>query len=380
MQYRSFGKKISFRPSALGFGCMRLPTTGTPGAIDEPEATRMLRYAIDQGINYIDTAYPYHEGNSEKWLGRALKDGYCDKVKLATKLPTWLIDNASDFDRYFEEQCTRLQTETIDFYLVHNLQEKLWPVVRDVGICDWLLEKRDQGRIGSFGFSFHGRLHLFKSIIEYCDEWHFCQIQYNYMNEHVQAGTEGLVYAASKGLGIVVMEPLLGGCLARPPKPVQQVWDNAAPPADPVSKAFEWLWHIPEVSVVLSGMSEMAHVEQNLALAASSICNKRCEDDLELIQLVKEAYECLNIIPCTNCGYCLPCPEGVDIPVNFEYYNSAITFGGVNLQLNKALYGHLEDERRASSCKACGTCEDQCPQEIAISEWMPEVNKALSTA
>jgi len=380
MQYRYFGKKIDFRPSALGFGCMRLPTTNGPGAVDEPEATRMLRYAIDSGVNYLDTAYPYHDGNSEKWLGRALQDGYRRKVKLATKMPTWLVTESSDFDRYFEEQCRRLNTDVIDFYLVHNANEKFWPVARDLGVCEWLKNMQKSGRIGYCGFSFHGRLELIKAIIEFFEGWQFCQIQYNYMNEHIQAGTEGLTFAAEHGLGVVVMEPLLGGCLADPPESVKQVFNGAPQPADPVTTALNWLWNKPEVSVVLSGMSTMDQVEKNMALASLSGINTLSRDDLELVDRVRQSYERLNIVPCTDCGYCLPCPEGVDIPVNIEYYNSVNTFGGGQLQLNRALYSNLEEDRRAGSCTACGTCEDLCPQQIIISELMPEVARTLGSS
>ena len=208
MQYRTFGRS-DFRVSALGFGCMRLPVIGGDAdAIDEPLAIRMLRHAIDQGVNYFDTAYPYHGGNSERVVGKALKDGYRRKVKIATKLPSWAVNQTSDFDRFLDEQCRRLQTDFIDFYLVHNLQATLWPKVRDLGVLDWLRRIKAEGRVGEVGFSYHHDYDLFASIVD-AHDWAFCQIQYNYMNENVQAGTKGLHYAARKGLAVIVMEPLM---------------------------------------------------------------------------------------------------------------------------------------------------------------------------
>jgi len=218
MQYRRFGH-LDFEVSALGFGCMRLPTTGKPGKIDEPAAVEMIRWAVDHGVNYIDTAYPYHGGNSERLLGAALEDGYRDKVALATKMPIWMVEKADDFDRFFDEQCERLRTERIDFYLLHNLQAPTWPKIRDLGAIAWLEKARADGRIGPVGFSFHDRADVLKEILDYYSGWSLCQIQYNFVNEDVQAGTRGLEYAAGKGLAVVIMEPLFGGTLAAPPEP-----------------------------------------------------------------------------------------------------------------------------------------------------------------
>ena len=241
MKYRKFGK-TGFNASALGFGCMRFPTTGSDGAVDEPEAIRMVRYGIDSGINYIDTAYPYHGGDSERILGRALKDGYREKVRLATKLPIWEVKEAADFDRLLDEQLARLQTDCIDFYLLHNLQAPTWPKVRDLGVLDWLRKVKAAGKIGEMGFSYHDDYDTFVEIIDANPDWVFCQIQYNYMNEEVQAGTRGLEYAASKGLAVIVMEPLLGGCLATAPEPVKEVFELARSSRTPADWALQWLW------------------------------------------------------------------------------------------------------------------------------------------
>ena len=217
MQYRKFGS-LDWGGSALGFGCMRLPVLNNDsGEIDEREATRMVRHAIDSGLNYIDTAYPYHRENSERFVGRVLQDGYREKVRLATKLPIWKVNEAEDFDHILDEQLSKLQTDHIDFYLLHGLGNERWSKVRDMGIREWLLKARESGRIRHIGFSFHDELPVFKEIVDSFEEWDFCQIQYNYIDIENQAGTEGLKYAAGRGMAVVVMEPLLGGRIVNPP-------------------------------------------------------------------------------------------------------------------------------------------------------------------
>ena len=377
MQYRRFGH-LDFEVSALGFGCMRLPTTGKPGKIDEPAAVEMIRWAVDHGVNYIDTAYPYHGGNSERLLGAALEDGYRDKVALATKMPIWMVEKADDFDRFFDEQCERLRTERIDFYLLHNLQAPTWPKIRDLGAIAWLEKARADGRIGPVGFSFHDRADVLKEILDYYSGWSLCQIQYNFVNEDVQAGTPGLEYAAGKGLAVVIMEPLFGGTLAAPPEPVQKIWDEAPGRPSPVDMALRWLWNKPEVSVVLSGMTTLEHVKQNVASACASGVGTMTEAELQLIARARDAYGALNPIPCTGCGYCMPCPNGVAIPDNFQLYNNAVVFKGSSRQLNRNLYNDMPAGKRAEACIQCGECEEKCPQKIAIGEWMPRVHEALA--
>ncbi|HEX7715494.1 MAG TPA: aldo/keto reductase, partial [Bacillota bacterium] len=267
MQYRPFGKS-GFQVSALGFGAMRLPLEG--GKIDEAQATRMVRYAIDRGVNYVDTAYPYHDGASEVFLGSALKDGYRDKVKLTTKMPSWLIQTAADFDKYLDEQMKRLQVDHLDFYLLHSLDGERWPKLRDLGVLEWAEKAIAAGRFSHLGFSFHHGPEVFRSIVDGYDHWALAQIQYNYMDVENQAGIAGLKYAASKGIPVVIMEPLLGGKLTAPPRPVQAIWDSAAQKRTPVGWALAWLWDQPEVATVLSGMSSMEQVEENVALAEKS--------------------------------------------------------------------------------------------------------------
>src|SRR5512136_2480109 len=280
MQYRNFGK-TGWQVSALGFGCMRLPVIDVQGkmVINIPEATRMVRHAIDRGVNYVDTAYSYHEGNSERFLGRALQGGYRHKVKLATKAPCWLIQAPEDFDRYLNEQLEKLQTDHIDFYLLHGLRTGRWQQMRDLGAREWAEKAIADGRIGHLGFSFHDEYNVFQQIVDEYDRWTFCQIQYNYMDIENQAGTKGLEYAASKDLAVVIMEPLLGGRLVNPPESIQQMWDGAQKKRASADWALQWLWNQPEVSVVLSGMSTLEQVQQNLASADASGVNVLTEQE-----------------------------------------------------------------------------------------------------
>ncbi len=376
MRYREFGP-LDWKVSALGFGCMRFPIKeGEHSNIDEPEATRMLHYAIDQGVNYLDTAYPYHGGNSELVVGRALKNGYREKVKLATKLPCWKVEAAEDFDKYLNEQLEKLQTDHVDFYLLHALNKKNWPKMRDLGVLKWAEGAMADGRIGHLGFSFHDKYEVFQEIVDAHDGWTFCQIQYNYMDVENQAGARGLRYAASKGLAVVIMEPILGGRLVDPPEPIQRVWDTAAQKRTPADWALQWLWNQPEVSVVLSGMSTMQQVEENVASADASAINTLTAEDLALIEQVREKYEALCPIPCTKCEYCMPCPNGVDIPRNFTVYNQGVMYDKADY-VRQGYKNWIPEEERASACIQCGECEELCPQSILISEWMPIVHAVL---
>jgi predicted aldo/keto reductase-like oxidoreductase len=382
MQYRTFGK-LDWKASALGFGAMRLPTIDNdPAQIDEAEATRMVRYAIDHGVNYVDTAYPYHREKSEPFLGRALQDGYRERIKLATKMPCWKIEATSDFDRYLEEQLERLQTDHIDFYLLHSLGEKHWPQVRDRGVLGWAEKALADGRIGHLGFSFHDTYDLFREIIDASDLWTFCQIQYNYMDVEYQAGTKGLKYAANKGLAVVVMEPLRGGRLTKSVPPVvQEIWDSwpgqeGIPPRTPAEWALQWVWNQPEVSVVLSGMSTMEHVVQNVESASRSGPGTLTADELILYDRARQAYEALSPIPCTDCKYCLPCPNGVNIPRVFEVYNDLMMYGDED-RARMVYNSFLKAEERADMCIECGDCLEQCPQDIEIPDWLAKIHEML---
>lgn len=376
MQYRKFGK-LDWEVSALGFGAMRLPTLdGDTAKIDEPEATRMLRYAIDQGVNYVDTAYPYHGGQSEIFVGKALKDGYREKVKLATKMPSWLVNEAADFDKLLNEQLEKLQTDHIDFYLLHALKEEWWEKYKELDVMEWADKAIADGRIGHLGFSFHDKYPVFQQIVDEYDKWTFCQIQYNYMDIENQAGTQGLQYAAEKGLAVVVMEPLLGGKLVNPPNPIQKIWDTAPNQREPVDWALQWLWNQPEVAVILSGMSTMEQAEQNLVSAnASGVGILSMEADLQLFDEVRIKYQELSPIDCTACEYCLPCTEGIDIPRNLQIYNQGIMYQDIDGA--RHAYTFIPEEARANLCIQCLDCEQVCPQNIPISAWMDHIHEVL---
>ena len=375
MLYREFGK-TGKRVSALGFGCMRFPTLEDGKTINEIEATKMLHHAIDSGVNYIDTAYPYHYGESEPVVGRALKNGYREKVYLATKLPSWLVKSREDMDKYLDEQLVRLQTEYIDFYLIHSLNRKFRDNVVENGLFDFMDSALASGRIKHIGFSFHYNLDLFKEIVDSYD-WDFCQIQYNFIDEDYQAGTAGLEYAASKGLGIVVMEPLRGGKLvSKVPEEVMKIWESAEVKRTPADWALRWVWNHPEVSLLLSGMSAMSHVVGNLKSSENALANSLSAEEPGIIERVKAFYKSRIKVNCTACGYCMPCPTGVSIPTAFELYNDAIMFDDVAGH-KKSYNQFVKPEMRASQCVECGRCETLCPQNIPIIEKLKDVAATL---
>lgn len=380
MQYRNFGR-IDFKVSALGFGCMRFPTLDgerlSPNIVED-EAIGMVRHAIDNGVNYVDTAYPYHGGQSEIVLGKALQDGYRKKVKLATKLPVWMVESPADFDKLLNEQLQKLQTDHIDFYLLHSLNQSRW---RDIVLEHNLLAEASKaladGRIRHLGFSMHDDYETFVEIVNGTKLWSFCQIQYNYMDTQNQAGTRGLKFAASKGLAVVIMEPLLGGRLVDPPKDICALMEAFPTRRSPAQWALQWLWDQPEVSVVLSGMSAMPQVEENLQFADASRIGVFGDAEQELIAQVREKYRARTVVPCTKCNYCMPCPNGVNIPGNFEFFNYAHLFDDVAGGRFK-YQAFLTEAQRSSKCINCGTCLELCPQKIPISEWMPKVTALLA--
>ena len=379
MQYRKFGK-LDWKVSALGFGCMRLPQLdAVPSHVDEALAIKMIRYAIDNGVNYCDTAYLYHMGNSERLLGKALKDGYRAKTRIATKIPPNMVTTAADFDRILNEQLGKLETEKIDFYLLHGLNTESWPKMRDLKIIPWAEKMIKAGRIGYLGFSFHDKFEVLKEIIDYYGNWTFCQVQYNFMDIENQAGRRGVEYAAGKGLGVVVMEPIRGGLLAKePPESIKKLWQASTRTWSRAEWALQWVWNQPEVSVVLSGMSTMAQVEENVVSAGRSGPGTLQKADLAFIDKIRESYQGLCPIPCTACGYCQPCPNGVLIPDIFRLYNEAVMYGDMNVgKMRYASPFGIKPEHRADQCIECGTCEQQCPQKITIIDWLKKVHEAL---
>jgi predicted aldo/keto reductase-like oxidoreductase len=376
MQYRRLGK-LDWRVSVLGFGAMRLPLADKEtGKVDEPEAIRMMHYAIDHGVNYVDTAYPYHQGKGEGIVGNALKDRYREKVKVTTKLPVWLVDDAQGFDRYLNEQLERLQMEKVDFYFLHGLTGERWSKMRDLGVIRWAEKAMAGGRFDHLGFSFHDNFEAFKQIVDGYDNWTSAQVQYNYMDVDYQAGRRGVEYAVSKGLAVVVMEPIRGGQLAKPRGPVAEVWERAARKRSAAAWALLWVWNQPEISVVLSGMKTMEQVVENVALADSARPGILGPQELGLINRAREAYKGLAPIPCTGCKYCMPCSSGVEIPDIFEMYNEAMTYE--DPQEPRWLYGRLKEEQRADQCTRCGECTDACPQEIDIPGWLEKVHPFLA--
>ena len=368
--------------SVLGFGCMRLPVK-EDGTIDEERATKQVRYAIDHGVNYVDTAWPYHMGQSEPFLGHTLADGYREKVKLATKLPSWLIERREDMDKFLNTQLEKLKTDHIDYYLVHALVGELWDNVEKLGVADFLDKAKIDGRIVNAGFSFHGLADDFKRIVDAYD-WDFCQIQYNFLDEKNQAGTEGLEYAASKGLGVIIMEPLRGGYLAgRVPSAVEKIWDEAPTKRTAAEWALRWVWNHPEVTVVLSGMNEETQVEENLKTADEAYPNSMTEAELQLVKKVEQKYRQLVKIGCTGCQYCMPCPSGVNIPECFDIYNNLHMFGNVDgakfmyaIRMSGA-FTDTEPGGFASLCVECDQCMEKCPQSMKIPDLLKAVAEEL---
>lgn len=380
MQYRTFGN-LGFEVSILGFGAMRLPTQNEK--IIEKEATKLIYYAIDHGVNYIDTAYLYHNGTSEEFLGRLLKGGLRQQIKLTSKLPCWLVKTNADFDIFLDTQLKRLQTDYLDFYLLHSLNAETWDRLLKLDVLSWAERARQTGRLRWFGFSFHDSYDIFIKILS-AYPWDMCQIQYNYMDVENQAGQAGLREAFKRQIPVVVMEPLLGGKLAaRPPHQIEEIWDRASLKRTPVAWALEWLWAQPEVTTVLSGMSSLQQVKENVALALRP--RPLTAQDQAIVAEVRQAFRKLAAIPCTRCGYCMPCPQGVDIPANLNTYNDGLMYNSPEAargtyQWWESAYFKLhvfERDIRASACSQCGLCETKCPQAIPISSWMPVIHKVL---
>ncbi|MEX1307281.1 MAG: aldo/keto reductase [Eubacteriales bacterium] len=377
MLYRSLpGGKPAL--SILGYGCMRFPTTPA-GTIDKNKAKAQVRGAIDQGLNYLDTAYIYHMGASERFLGEhVLTDGYREKVQIATKLPCMLITKEEQIQKYFDKHLERLNTDHIDFYLLHALNGSLWARMKALGIIDFMKKIKESGQITHMGFSFHGPLDEFKTI---CDEypWDFTQVQYNLLDEHFQAGAEGIDYAAEKNMGVIIMEPLRGGILVgKIPKTVQAIWDSAPIKRSPADWALRWIWNNPNVTVVLSGMNEDAHIKENLAAASEAKPEALTDAELITIQKVKDEYRRLLQVRCTGCRYCLPCPAGINIPAAFHSLNSLSLFGNVMALYDYAAeVGFTQNPSWTSKCIDCGACERMCPQNIEIRKEFIKVRRYI---
>ena len=371
MKYREMGD-LDVEVSALGFGAMRHKKNSDDSAdIDEEEAIKMIRHAIDNGVNYVDTAWPYHEKQSEYVVGKALKDGYREKTYLATKLPVWEVEKEEDLDRLLNKQLEKLQVDKIDFYLLHALSAERWEKVQKFNMIEWGEKKKEEGKIEYLGFSFHDSYESFDEIINGHD-WDFCQIQYNYLDTEYQAGLKGLKQAYEKGIGVVIMEPIRGGWLAQePPKAAQEIFESVDPDRTPVEWALHWIWSQKEPGVVLSGMSNMQQLKENLETAAESEVGLLSDSEFEMLE--KAAEEMRGPVTCTRCEYCLPCPEGVNIPENFFLYNQAKLLDKDAEMAEK--YFELDESARADNCIECGQCEPQCPQNLDIIDLLKEVDE-----
>ena len=371
-----FGKSAT-SVSRLGFGMMRLPTmTAKDGSqvIDREEAIRMLRHGIDGGISYVDTAYGYHGGESEIVTGLGLKDGYRERVLLTTKLPQWMVENYEDMDRLLDEQLKKLDVSYLDFYLLHALNGAAFDKLKALDYRKFLDQAKADGRIKNAGFSFHDDKAAFLRIIDDYD-WDMAQIQFNYLDDEYQATLEGLKYAGSKGIPIVVMEPLRGGALASPPDDVLALMNQHPSGLGPVDWAFRYVGDFPEVVTILSGMSTMDQVQDNLKIFEAVRPGALSREDHAFIKTLKETYLARVGIGCTRCDYCQPCPQGVLIPRIFAIYNEAYQLG--NLDRMKWPYGQIISENGDGSlCVACGQCEAVCPQQLPIIKTLGMIDAA----
>jgi hypothetical protein len=348
-----------------------------PTTINETEATKMLHYAIDNGVNYLDTAYSYHRQMSEQFVGTALKGGYREKIYLATKLPVWLVGSKQDSQKYFDEQLNRLQTDTIDMYQLHSLGKNDWQTGQACDILGFLDKIRAAGKIRFAGFSFHDELPLFKKIVD-AYPWTFCLIHLNYVDDDFQAGIEGLQYAYKKGLAVVIMEPLRGGKLAHHvPTEVIDIIKKSGYEQTPAAFALRWLYNRPEVSCVLSGMSSMDQVRENIRFAAHDYVGTLNAQELALYAQARDFYRSKTIVNCTQCGYCMPCSQGVPIPFILELYNDASMYDALQ-ESQRSYRVFIKPEHRADHCTACGECEEKCPQKIPIAECLEKAHSVLS--
>ena len=365
MRYRKLGL-TGVDVSTLGFGCMRLPTVEGTDKIDEQEAIRIIRLGIDNGVNYLDTAFFYHNGESENLVGKAVKDGYREKAYIATKLPLGEVKCEEDVERIFNEQLRKLDVDYVDFYLLHAVNNDSWEnKVLKFDVLPKIEKLIAEGKIKHFGFSFHDDLEVFKKIIDAYDGFEFCQIQFNYIDTDYQAGVEGLEYAASKGLGVIVMEPLLGGKLATPHEIVAEKLDVSK---TPVEWALDFVWNRPEVAMLLSGMGSEKMVTENIGYADKAQAGMLSADELEILRKAKSAFDELTAVNCTGCEYCMPCPYGVEIPKVFAAYNN-ITTGG--RRVVKEIMPDIEYV--AERCQKCGACVKACPQHIDIPEKLHKI-------
>lgn len=372
MQYRTFNQ-TNEPVSLLGFGTMRLPQQKN-GTIDEAEAIKMIRTAIDHGVNYVDTAYMYHDGQSEVVTGKALKDGYREKVLLADKMPAWFAKEEADLENIFNEQLRRLDEQVIDMYLVHNIDKEIWKKVKEYNVLSFLEKKREEGKIKHIGFSFHDDYEFFKEIVD-AYPWEFCQIQLNYMDQDFQAGIKGLDYAASKGLQLIIMEPLKGGKLTDIlPESVEKYWAEADIKRTPAEWALRWVADFPEVLTILSGMSTMDQLKENMQILSHALPHSLTEKDHQIINKVSTEYNKLIKYSCTGCRYCMPCPKKIEIPAIINFYNEWFLYNG-NDKIKADFKTWIPPKRRPSACVSCNACQSHCPQSLPVSTIMSKASE-----
>ena len=361
-------EKLGIETSLLGFGCMRFPVTAE-GKINEPEAERMMDKAIAAGVNYIDTAYPYHGGDSELFVGKVLKKYDRSSFYLATKLPVWLVNSLDDAKRLFQEQLDKLQTDHIDFYLLHAMGRSRFDDMVKLGVVDWMAELKEQGKIRYMGFSFHDGYDAFEYIINY-REWDFCQIQLNYMDAEEQAGLRGYKLAEEKGVPLVIMEPVKGGSLAAFANDITDRFRSLDPEASVASFALRWVGSLPGVKVILSGMTTMEQVEDNLKTFENfkPLSEKESQEIDDIVALIKGRVK----NGCTGCRYCMPCPAGVDIPGNFRAWNTYHMYQNYNV-VKWNWEKEMGESKQAKCCVKCGKCEAACPQKLSIRKDLEQV-------
>ncbi|MEX1307872.1 MAG: aldo/keto reductase [Eubacteriales bacterium] len=386
MQYRKMPKGKD-KLSALGFGCMRLPTRfggAASAAIDKEEATKLVRDAIDQGVNYLDTAWPYHLGASESFLGDSvLTDGYREKVFLATKLPCFMIRKTESMQTIFDKQLQKLNTDYIDYYLAHSLEATSWTAMKALGIVAFMDKIKAEGKVRHMGFSFHGKKDDFMQIVDDYP-WDFVQVQYNILDEHFQAGIEGIEYAAKKGMGVIVMEPMRGGTLVdRIPDEVKRIYDASGFNRSAADWAFRWIYNNPNVTVVLSGMNTKSQVDENVRVASEALANGMDDKELATIQSVKDTYHRLLTVGCTGCAYCMPCPAGIDIPGALKNLNNYHMFKKSSAKFDHLRFAGISTAdgkpHWTDACIDCGKCEEKCPQGVPVRKTFLKVQKDLET-
>lgn len=373
MRYRKLGG-TGLSVSSLGFGAMRMPhEPGDSRAILKDEAKALVHRALDLGVNLFDTAWNYHGERSEGFLGEVVPPSVRNEILLSTKLPCWLVEKPEDASSYLDRQLERLRTDRVDIYLLHGLGGKSWKKMKDAGIPEWGERMKRQGKIRFFGFSFHDRYQVYREILSHMD-WDLCLLMLNYVDTGYQAGLQGVMDADRKGMGVMIMEPLRGGFLAGElPDEVKACFKDTG--FSPAALGLRWVWNLPQVSTLLSGMTSISELEENAALAGETPPDCLDERELAAYRCAGQAFLSRAEIPCTGCEYCMPCPEGVGIPWCFNYYNHFTMHD--NLEQARALYAFISGKHGGDRCTGCGACMEKCPRELAVPELLAKVHSTL---